>query len=43
MTLDQLARKVGILWGYLQSANGAWRMIGVLGTAALVLANHFWK
>jgi len=42
-TLDELMKKVGILWDHLQSAKGAWWMIGALGTAAVILANHFWK
>jgi hypothetical protein len=41
--IEELARKVGILWDHLQSAKGAWWMIGALGTAAVILANHFWK
>ena len=41
--LEELTKKVGILWDHLQSAKGAWWMIGALGTAAVILANHFWK
>lgn len=38
-----LAVKVGEIWDYIQQAKGAYWIIGIFGTLAVILANHYWK